>query len=197
MNRLLLCVWIYYVIYVCTKFFNFKCIYACTVCMYVLYLYMYVTFVCMSTVCVSSSELYVYIVFMCGWKCVLSTFWILLRGPHTFWLKKAERGEKIETNSDGLVNMLHYEDAAAATIAALLAGRQNLLWNSFVYTAWMHRLKNDILNSYPMLYFVLLIYFILQLLPILLPLTPLLLLLLLPATTTTTSTTTTTRWVGL
>ena len=45
------------------------------------------------------------------------------RGPHTFWLKKAERGETIDTNSDGLVNMLHYEDAAAATIAAVLAGR--------------------------------------------------------------------------
>lgn len=27
----------------------------------------------------------------------------------------------METNSDGLVNLLHYEDAAAATIAALLA----------------------------------------------------------------------------
>lgn len=43
------------------------------------------------------------------------------RGPHTFWLKKAEAGEKIDTNSNGLVNMLHYEDAARACIAALLA----------------------------------------------------------------------------
>lgn len=50
------------------------------------------------------------------------------RGPHTFWLKKAQRGEKIETNSDGLVNMLHYEDAAAAAIAVLTAGPLSLIY---------------------------------------------------------------------
>lgn len=54
------------------------------------------------------------------------------RGPHTFWLKKAERGETIDTNSDGLVNMLHYEDAAAATIAAVLAGRHQYCYLSLL-----------------------------------------------------------------
>jgi nucleoside-diphosphate-sugar epimerase len=43
-----------------------------------------------------------------------------LRGPHTFWVSKAARGEVLDTHSDGLVNLLHYEDAAAACIAALL-----------------------------------------------------------------------------
>ncbi|KAJ1409776.1 hypothetical protein B484DRAFT_336557 [Ochromonadaceae sp. CCMP2298] len=43
------------------------------------------------------------------------------RGPHTFWMKKSGRGETIDSNADGLVNMLHYEDAAAATLAVALS----------------------------------------------------------------------------
>eukprot|EP01041_Mallomonas_annulata_P011016 gene11017-23014_t len=37
------------------------------------------------------------------------------RGPHTMWL----RNGTIDGNADGVVNMLHYEDAAHAAIAAL------------------------------------------------------------------------------
>ena len=40
------------------------------------------------------------------------------RGPHTFWLKNGT----VDSNADGLVNMLHYEDAASAAVAALLRG---------------------------------------------------------------------------
>lgn len=39
------------------------------------------------------------------------------RGPHTYWLKQAKEGKVIDGNANGLVNMLHYEDAAKATIA--------------------------------------------------------------------------------
>ena len=39
------------------------------------------------------------------------------RGPHSYWFKQAASGAIIDTHSNGLVNMLHYEDAAAATIA--------------------------------------------------------------------------------
>ena len=38
-----------------------------------------------------------------------------LRGPHTYWLKNGT----VDGNADGIVNMLHYEDAATAVIAAL------------------------------------------------------------------------------
>jgi len=38
-----------------------------------------------------------------------------MRGPHTYWLKAGE----VSSNADGIVNMLHYEDAAAAAIAAI------------------------------------------------------------------------------
>ena len=40
------------------------------------------------------------------------------RGPHTFWLKNGT----VNSNPDGIVNMLHYEDAASAAIAAVLRG---------------------------------------------------------------------------
>ena len=38
-----------------------------------------------------------------------------MRGPHTFWL----RNGTVDGNADGLINMLHYEDAAEACVAAL------------------------------------------------------------------------------
>lgn len=37
------------------------------------------------------------------------------RGPHTFWLKRGS----VEADPDGLVNMLHYEDAASVCLAAI------------------------------------------------------------------------------
>jgi hypothetical protein len=40
------------------------------------------------------------------------------RGPHTFWL----RNGTVSSNADGLINMLHYEDAAAVAVAACLYG---------------------------------------------------------------------------
>lgn len=39
------------------------------------------------------------------------------RGPHSYWFKQTATGTIIDTNSNGLVNLLHYEDAAAATVA--------------------------------------------------------------------------------
>lgn len=47
------------------------------------------------------------------------------RGAHTFWLRKAKQGLPIESNPDGLVNLLHYEDAAAATVALARAPEYN------------------------------------------------------------------------
>jgi hypothetical protein len=40
------------------------------------------------------------------------------RGPHTVWL----RNGTVSSNADGLVNLLHYEDAAKGAIAACLTG---------------------------------------------------------------------------
>lgn len=40
------------------------------------------------------------------------------RGPHTYWLK-SQSPTPIDGSSDGLINMIHYEDAASACIQAL------------------------------------------------------------------------------
>lgn len=44
------------------------------------------------------------------------------RGPHTFWLARGEVGAA----EDGIINLLHYEDAARATMAGLLHTQKDL-----------------------------------------------------------------------
>jgi hypothetical protein len=41
------------------------------------------------------------------------------RGPHAFWLKTG----KVSSNPDGVLNMLHYEDAARAALAVIAASQ--------------------------------------------------------------------------
>jgi hypothetical protein len=45
------------------------------------------------------------------------------RGPHTYWMNQAKAGQMIESNSDGYVNMIHYEDAASIVLAALASSK--------------------------------------------------------------------------
>ena len=46
----------------------------------------------------------------------LAGLYDLHRGPHTFWLKQ----ETVQGNPQGLINMVHYYDAARAVISTLL-----------------------------------------------------------------------------
>jgi len=48
----------------------------------------------------------------------LSGLYTPTRGPHSYWL----RNGTVDSNADGVVNMLHYEDAASVIIAALKSG---------------------------------------------------------------------------
>lgn len=41
------------------------------------------------------------------------------RGPHTFWVKSGE----VDSNADGMVNMIHYEDAGSVAVEALIKGK--------------------------------------------------------------------------
>ncbi len=41
------------------------------------------------------------------------------KGPHTYWLQLASQGSAVASCGDTKVNMLHYEDAASATVNAL------------------------------------------------------------------------------
>lgn len=50
----------------------------------------------------------------------LSGLYTESRGPHTFWLRKGAAGEVVAGAADGLINMLHYEDAAHAVVCAAL-----------------------------------------------------------------------------
>lgn len=38
------------------------------------------------------------------------------RGPHSFWL----RSPKVDGSADGIINLVHYEDAASAVLGAAL-----------------------------------------------------------------------------
>jgi len=49
----------------------------------------------------------------------LAGLYILERGPHSYWLRS---GKDTQGRADGLVNLLHYDDAAGACIAALAVG---------------------------------------------------------------------------
>jgi len=49
----------------------------------------------------------------------LAGLYNLQRGPHNFWLTS---GKEIQGIESGIVNLLHYDDAASACLAALKAG---------------------------------------------------------------------------
>ena len=46
------------------------------------------------------------------------------RGPHTMWIKSGA----VDSNADGIVNMLHYEDAASAAVEALVKGKSETIY---------------------------------------------------------------------
>jgi nucleoside-diphosphate-sugar epimerase len=52
----------------------------------------------------------------------LAGLYDLQRGAHNFWLTSNSGGKVVAGSPDGLINLLHYEDAAAACLAALRAG---------------------------------------------------------------------------
>ena len=49
----------------------------------------------------------------------LAGLYTIDRGPHTFWIKNGE----VDSNADGMVNLLHYEDAADVCVEALINGK--------------------------------------------------------------------------
>ena len=49
----------------------------------------------------------------------LAGLYTLERGAHSFWLKS---GKEIQGREDGIINLLHYDDAAGACLAAIKVG---------------------------------------------------------------------------
>jgi nucleoside-diphosphate-sugar epimerase len=48
----------------------------------------------------------------------LAGLYLLERGAHSYWLRS---GKDVDGRSDGIINLLHYDDAAGACLAALLS----------------------------------------------------------------------------
>jgi len=49
----------------------------------------------------------------------LAGLYSLKRGPHNFWMTS---GKPVKGGKDGIINLLHYDDAAGACLAAIKAG---------------------------------------------------------------------------
>jgi nucleoside-diphosphate-sugar epimerase len=48
----------------------------------------------------------------------LAGLYLLERGAHSYWLRS---GKAVDGRSDGIINLLHYDDAASACLASLLS----------------------------------------------------------------------------
>jgi len=73
----------------------------------------------------------------------LAGLYTLDRGPHSFWLAKGEVG----SGPNGLINMLHYDDAAGACVAALLAGSSVCAGQTFLVSDGNPLTRQEICES--------------------------------------------------
>lgn len=65
-----------------------------------------------------------------GGACLrLAGLYTMDRGAHSFWLTS---GKDVAGREDGIINLLHYDDAAGAAKAALLAGYSVVSGNLFL-----------------------------------------------------------------
>lgn len=65
-----------------------------------------------------------------GGACLrLAGLYTLGRGAHSFWMAS---GKDVSGREDGIINLLHYDDAAGAVKAALLAGSSVVNGNVFL-----------------------------------------------------------------
>ena len=58
----------------------------------------------------------------------LSGLYDIHRGPHEYWLRRARQGIPVESSGASLLNMLHYEDAASATVKAIKTSEYSSLY---------------------------------------------------------------------
>ena len=66
-----------------------------------------------------------------GGGCVLrlAGLYTLERGAHNYWL---ESGKDVQGRPDGIINLLHYDDAASACMAAIEAGPKTVAGKTFL-----------------------------------------------------------------
>ena len=74
----------------------------------------------------------------------LAGLYLLERGAHNFWLTS---GKPIAGRPDGLINLLHYDDAASACLAAVKAGPQVCKGKCFLVSDGNPQTRSQICES--------------------------------------------------
>ena len=74
----------------------------------------------------------------------LAGLYLLQRGAHSFWLGM---DKPIQGNPDGLINLLHYDDAASACLAALKAGPNVCRGKTFLISDGQPQTRRQICES--------------------------------------------------
>lgn len=81
-----------------------------------------------------------------GGACLrLAGLYLLERGAHSYWLNNPEG--KVSGRADGIVNLLHYEDAASACLAALRAGPEAVSGKVFLISDGHPTTRRGIIES--------------------------------------------------
>jgi nucleoside-diphosphate-sugar epimerase len=74
----------------------------------------------------------------------LAGLYTLSRGAHNFWMTS---GKDISGRADGIINQLHYDDAAGAVLAALSAGSSVVSGNVFLISDGHPMTRKEICES--------------------------------------------------
>lgn len=74
----------------------------------------------------------------------LAGLYTLTRGAHNFWLKS---GKDVSGRADGIINQLHYDDAAGAVRAALVVGSTVVNGNTYLISDGDPMTREEICRS--------------------------------------------------
>mmetsp|Transcript_32201 Transcript_32201/g.73981 ORF Transcript_32201/g.73981 Transcript_32201/m.73981 type:complete len:188 (-) Transcript_32201:309-872(-) len=81
-----------------------------------------------------------------GGTCIrLAGLYTMDRGAHNFWL--GGEGRDVKGREDGIINLLHYDDAAAGCMAALVAGPSAISGKIFLLSDGNPTTRKDICVS--------------------------------------------------
>jgi hypothetical protein len=79
-----------------------------------------------------------------GGACLrLAGLYNLERGAHNFWISKGE----VTGSTDGIINQLHYDDAAGSVLAALAVGPSVVSGNNFLISDGNPATRHEICES--------------------------------------------------
>ena len=81
-----------------------------------------------------------------GGTCLrLAGLYLLQRGAHSFWLSGASKS--VRGRPDGIINLLHYDDAAGACLAALTTGSPTVAGQTLLVSDGNPLTRQEILQA--------------------------------------------------